>query len=683
MRPFRLEARTASMASGDFLKKDALTQLSEDYVAAGMLLRVSTNSQALLEVAREAFPETADDSHLEEARLRLWVDPSCDSGPPWPKPYYRGLGHLVFAGFDAQNSLLIDLRERSVLGRFTPALVDDRNLWKQVVFPVMFEVLGTAAGMPVIHSACVARNGNGLLLAGKSGSGKSSLSLALAQAGFDFLSDDRTVLSLRQGQLLAWGLAPFLKLPLKAATQFPELARLQTDVLFSGEEAFHFDPMREFGVSQVRCCGPRWILLLEREPDSGFTLESIPAEDFVARLEEGLHRDSPEVVMRQQEAIRRLAEREFWVLRYGGNPHVIAKTLRASLTEGAGSRKPRPQVALNQLHCPEVTRTDLLHRFTPTPLVADLAVMGRTIRLETNSSRVFEQISQALAEYGSPSGKHPDFEWKVITEAAPSLKPRWPRMRAFSDEGLRYVNLGQRSFLALDLRTRQAIAFLAEELAQDAGGFHNVFLSTLFELTAGSLGLTVVWAACVALGEKGLLVFGPSESGKTTSVYLAGKRGLEFHADQATFLEIEARKLRAWGQFYPAVFRTEAELFLPELPGLVRTLAYDDSTLYCLEKSRFAAPRTHGVVPMACIFLERRATGVPRLLPLSARELSRELRASLPFKDDASLEPQHSDVLRALAELPAYRLAYGSDPSVATIFFRSLLGSPSLQEAPG
>ena len=51
-------------------------------------------------------------------------------------------------------------------------------------------------------------------------------------------------------------------------------------------------------------------------------------------------------------------------------------------------------------------------------------------------------------------------------------------MAAFSDDGLRYVNLGQRNFFAVDLNTRKAVAFLSEELAKDNVGFISVFAAT-------------------------------------------------------------------------------------------------------------------------------------------------------------------------------------------------------------
>lgn len=59
----------------------------------------------------------------------------------------------------------------------------------RLVEPVVVELL-RSRGLFGIHAACVARDGGGLLLCGRSGSGKSTAALALARSGWGFLGDD-------------------------------------------------------------------------------------------------------------------------------------------------------------------------------------------------------------------------------------------------------------------------------------------------------------------------------------------------------------------------------------------------------------------------------------------------------------------------------------------------------------
>jgi HPr kinase/phosphorylase len=55
----------------------------------------------------------------------------------------------------------------------------------------------------LIHASCVAVGGQGLLILGPSGSGKSSLALQLMALGATLVADDRVILDLDEGVLLA------------------------------------------------------------------------------------------------------------------------------------------------------------------------------------------------------------------------------------------------------------------------------------------------------------------------------------------------------------------------------------------------------------------------------------------------------------------------------------------------
>ena len=61
---------------------------------------------------------------------------------------------------------------------------------------------------------------------------------------------------------------------------------------------------------------------------------------------------------------------------------------------------------------------------------------------------------------------------------------------------------------------------------------------------------------------------------------------MEFHADQAVFLEFESGSLRAWGEFWPAAFRPETAPYLPELSALARPFHYRDRSFLCMDKER-------------------------------------------------------------------------------------------------
>jgi hypothetical protein len=322
-------------------------------------------------------------------------------------------------------------------------------------------------------------------------------------------------------------------------------------------------------------------------------------------------------------------------------------------------------------------RPDPLRRLTPTPYTGGLPVMGHAVKLETNDLRILERAAEVFAPYPGSLDGHVDFLWRIVIQSHPQITPPWPKRSAFSGEGLRFAEFGQRNFLAVDLESREGIAFLAEGLADDELGLTCPFLENMFLMSVGSLGLTSLRAACVALGEKGLLVFGPPNSGKTTASYLATKLGLEFHADEGVFLELETGNLLAWGGFWPVAFRPETLQYLPELQGCTRAFSYLDFTFHYLEKSQFQAPEARPVTPVCCVFLERNTVSVPHVSPLSSIELSRRLAEDLLFKDDDRFDQQHAAVLSALEKLPAYHLAYGDDPATAAEVFPTLFKTPA------
>jgi HPr kinase/phosphorylase len=55
----------------------------------------------------------------------------------------------------------------------------------------------------LVHGTCVALKGRGVLLLGDSGAGKSDLALRLIHDGARLVADDRVVLTMKQGKLIA------------------------------------------------------------------------------------------------------------------------------------------------------------------------------------------------------------------------------------------------------------------------------------------------------------------------------------------------------------------------------------------------------------------------------------------------------------------------------------------------
>jgi hypothetical protein len=319
------------MPPPNFLHQDAETKLCEYYLAAGVHCSLSTNSEQVLRAARETFLTPIPPRVSVDFSLRFWVDDSDKVGPPWPKPYARGLGHLVFAGFDTRSSLLANLRTRRVIGRFSSAMAKDTRYWQVVIFPMLLSILAGSVGLVELHASCVSSGEQGLILLGPSCSGKSTLAMALTNAGFKFLSDDRTFCSVRNGKLVAWGLPRPLKLRRDSGIWFDNFRNREPTDVQNGERVFHFDP----GLQRASRCEPRLLIVLEREENAIFEMTPMIRSQARSHIERDLLAESSEALREQEETLEQLLSVPSVMLRYGGRPQEVAEQLAASFFDKA------------------------------------------------------------------------------------------------------------------------------------------------------------------------------------------------------------------------------------------------------------------------------------------------------------------------------------------------------------
>jgi hypothetical protein len=344
---------------------------------------------------------------------------------------------------------------------------------------------------------------------------------------------------------------------------------------------------------------------------------------------------------------------------------VEARSVEASVQIQAGvDRRDRDQSTQ--------VRNDPMRRFVATPYSVSLPVMGRTVRLETNSSKLLTHMVELFSCYPQGPDGRPVFLWRIVVEFDGNASEPWPPRWAFSDDGLRWAQFGKQNFLAVDLEVREAIAFVSEKLIEDELGFTSPFLDNLLCLTVGSLGLVPVWANCVAREHRGVLLLGEPNSGKTSASYLAKKLGLEFYADEGVFLELESNVLRGWSGFWPPTFRPEALEFLSELRERTSPCFHRNFVVHHLTRDARSSSRSP-VQPVCCLFLERQSSASRGPSPIARDDLARLLAGSVLFQDDELFIEQQTRVLHALEVLPAYVLHYGNDSAVAAAVARDLL----------
>lgn len=667
--------------SRDFFRTRARWPMSENLLMAGSQIRLSTNSESILFYARKLFASLPVHGGNTGLDFNFWVDFAQTSpSQPWPKPYFRGMGQFIFAGFDGLNSLLVDLKQRLVVGRFTNAFAEDEVVWKKILFPVLPAFLSPSIPVAILHGACVEHKGSGLLLVGPSGSGKSTIAFTLGRLGFGYLADDRTYLSLRNGRLFAWSAGGFLKLRSDASGHFPVAEGGEPGVSSKGEKFIEVDPEDDLGFKRVKCCEPECLVFLERGSEATPQLRQANHAEIASRLERDLKCNGNDTEF-HKDVFQGLVQMPCYVLRNQGSPEAVSNTLRDILRRPTGEAQPQ-SVSLPPLSATtKLSTDDPLRRSTPLNYDLAFSVMGRLGNLATNSKSIFESARKLFSQPEAAPHAHPKFSWRIVSEMDGKTSPPWPSSSAFSSGALRFVNIGQRSFVAINLETAEAVGFISERLAQDEPGFATIFLATLFYLTVPILRLTPLKAACLSKDDRGLLLLGPAGSGKTSCAYASSKLGLEIHADMASFLELHDAGVHAWGEFWPALFREETAVTYPELRFLGRRLEHDSETFIAVEKNLLCRQPARPVTLMLAVVLERGHAETPRVTRLSSSEYWNALRVSPPYEELGTFRTHQEQVLAKLAKIPAYKLTCGNDSAEAAKFCRSLLSAHDILKA--
>jgi hypothetical protein len=127
---------------------------------------------------------------------------------------------------------------------------------------------------------------------------------------------------------------------------------------------------------------------------------------------------------------------------------------------------------------------DLVNRFALTPRQSTFNLSGRVISLSTNCPDLMSRMANLAPEYEDAGFGQPDCSWRIVTEPETDgvLKSVALTCRYVSDEGISFVTIGQRSFLAYDERTRKGISFVSEGLVREPTLFVEAFLPCFLSL---------------------------------------------------------------------------------------------------------------------------------------------------------------------------------------------------------
>ena len=130
---------------------------------------------------------------------------------------------------------------------------------------------------------------------------------------------------------------------------------------------------------------------------------------------------------------------------------------------------------------------DLLRRFTPTPFQATFAWDGVHVMVSTNLQFLVDRLQDAWGHAASERAGGSVFNWKIVVEANNHPEPQSRSGHHLSHDGLALITFGQNSFLACDLRTREGIGFIPQDLVNNGDDFQRTLLPALLTLVKAAV----------------------------------------------------------------------------------------------------------------------------------------------------------------------------------------------------
>jgi hypothetical protein len=308
---------------------------------AGKPLRVRSNSLAILGHVTSFFSrrnvEIDSLDHVPELKLML-RDGDC--GNIDDAPWFRGRGYFALARFTSADSVWFNLRTRRVFGMFSSAMVADVGRWSKDILPAVVGILAPAIKVVPVHAACLAKSDCGILLAGPSGTGKSTLAITMAQLGYDYLADEWTYLAESVTGIEAWSVPVPVKLLSDATRYFTQLTSYSLTQSLNGEVAYEVSPEECFGVLRRDRCRVKYIALLERCNEPGCfisPINSTTAIDHLLADIEPLAKPLASEYRAQVELLQKQSDVVCLRVAFNASPGEVARRIDSVLTGVLGS----------------------------------------------------------------------------------------------------------------------------------------------------------------------------------------------------------------------------------------------------------------------------------------------------------------------------------------------------------
>ncbi len=190
----------------------------------------------------------------------------------------------LFVDFEHSARLLCTLREGLIQIAVTGSELNDAVLAAHPLLTVaLVETMKRFDRFP-LHAAALALGGKGVLVPGASGAGKSTTSVTLVRAGFDFLADDTVFLTRPTDHLWVEGFPDEVDVTENTVGRIPELSHLSGAPLLPGRDKYSFRVEEVFGITPLVGCRPAFLIAPQVVDQPGSELEPLSASQAFMAL---------------------------------------------------------------------------------------------------------------------------------------------------------------------------------------------------------------------------------------------------------------------------------------------------------------------------------------------------------------------------------------------------------------
>ena len=296
-------------------------QYREIFHPWGFPFELQTNSKDVIAAATEGWG--AFSSCFNEAPVRLCLAVTDDdSALLTPRSVIGSREHLMSVFGDSSNFMLLDFQQGFGFGCVTRATAADHPLL-HYRFLMTALMLVEQRSLAPLHGGLIVKNGQGVMLAGDTLAGKSTLAYAACREGWSYVTDDGVSLVRARSDRFAVGDYTSLRLREDARRFFPELHEYLAVVRPNGKVAIEL-LTRALPIETLPGHSVDHVVFLARQDSGPATIRPFPPEQALAQWEQYRSFGSSGTRRAQEECHRKLLAAGIWEMRYSRLQDAIA-----------------------------------------------------------------------------------------------------------------------------------------------------------------------------------------------------------------------------------------------------------------------------------------------------------------------------------------------------------------------